>query len=225
VRLVPRLASPVGFGLALLFFLLPFVAVACEAPGLGSVEISYTGVDLATGGKASVETAGDFGTTPVPPVQNNENAPTPDVQVLAIITVALLAIGLGVSLAPTARTRLFGAGGAAILGGALLIVTEAVAQSNLSSALQDAAAKEANKPGEIPINLTGGLLDDMVQTRTGFWLSLVAVILVLLVNAGALLWPRLRTAIRPAPAGPPIDQPPLAAPPPREPEDERPQPQ
>ena len=46
-RLVPRLASPVGFGLALLFLLLPFVAVSCQAPGLGSVEISYTGVDLA----------------------------------------------------------------------------------------------------------------------------------------------------------------------------------
>jgi hypothetical protein len=201
VRLVPRLASPVGFGLALLFFLLPFVAVSCEAPGLGSVEITYTGVDLATGGKASVDTVGDVGSVSAPPVQDNEDAPQPDVQVLAIVTVALLAIGLGVSLAPlVARTRLLGAGGAAVLGGALLIVTEAVARSNLSSALREAAAKEVDKPGDVPFNLSGSLLDDMVRTRIGFWLSLTAVILVLLFNAGVFLWPRIRAATQPTPA-------------------------
>lgn len=220
VKLVPRLASPVGFLLALVFFLLPFVAVSCEAPGLGSVEISYTGVDLATNGNASVETVGEFGDAPAPPVQDGEDAPKPDVQVLTIITMVLLAAGLAVSLVPVARTRLLGAGAAAVLGATLLIITEAVAQSNLRSALQDAAAREgANKPGELPLNLTSSLLDDMVQSRAGFWLSLIAVLLVLAYNAGVLVWPRIRAATTPAvaQAPPPIDAPPPPPPPPVQP--------
>jgi hypothetical protein len=220
VRLVPRLASPVGFLLALLFFLLPFVAVSCEAPGLGSAEISYTGVDLATGGEPTVKTEGDLTSELGAPVPKKDTAPDPGGQLLAIVTVALLVIGLGVSLVPVARTRLLGAVSTAVAGGTLLIITEASVQSNLITALTDAARKEAstNPDGNpLNINMTSGIFDNMVQSRVGFWLSLIAIILVLLFNAGVLLWPRIRAATRqPAPAtGPPVD--PAAAPPVAEP--------
>jgi hypothetical protein len=211
----PRLASPIGFGLALLLFLLlPFVAVSCEVPGLGSAELSYSGADLVGNADPSVSTEGEFDSGgEAAPITDNENPPTPGGggQVLAIITLVLLVGGLGVSLIPLARTRLVATAGAALLGGVGLITTQAVTQSNLSSAILDAAQKEStSSPDDLPINLTSGLIDDMVQTRFGFWLSLIAVFLVLLYSAGTLLLPRIRAATAQstsAPSDPPPAEP------------------
>src|SRR6266545_5626590 len=106
----PRLASPIGFGLALLLFLLlPFVAVSCEVPGLGSAELSCSGADLVGNADPSVSTEGGFDSGgEAAPITDNENPPTPGGggQALAIITLVLLVGGLGVSLIPLARTRL-----------------------------------------------------------------------------------------------------------------------
>ena len=194
MQLVRRLASPVGFLLALLFLLLPFVAASCEAPGLGSVEVSYTGVDLATGGKPTVHTEGDLTSEHGAPVPTADDAPRAGAQALAIITVALLVAGLGISLAPVVRIRTFGAIGASVAGGALLIVTEAMAQSNLKPAVADGVQRLlADKPGDVAVDptLAGRNLDDLVHSQIGFWLSLVAAILVLLVNVTMLLSPRI----------------------------------
>jgi hypothetical protein len=226
MKLVPRLASPVGFLLALLFFFLPFVAVSCDVPGVGSAGASYTGLDLVTNGRASVELSGAFEDLKNADPRNDTKVQVPKeadsadtgVQALAIITVALLAIGLGVSLVPVLRTRMVGAMAAAVAGGALLITTEAVAQSNLESTLIDSTRQSiATNPGDSPINfngLTDSLFADMVHSRYGFWFSLVAVILVLLYNGGTLLWPRIRAVTQTAGQAPP------AAPPPPPPADE-----
>lgn len=225
---VPRLASPVGFLLAALFFLLPFVAVSCEAPGIGSASASYTGLDLVTNGEPSVETTGAFNelkdadpnnATKVD-VPQQADAAGPGTQTLAIITLALLVIGIGVSLAPVLRVRTFGVLGAAAAGGALLIATELVAQSNLESALRDSAKEATSSPADGLPNISGFLFDDLVHSRFGFWLALVAVLLVLVYNAGLLLWPRIRAASMPAAA--PLPPPPPA---PVEPEGEPPPPQ
>ena len=192
MKLARRLASPVGFLLALLFLLLPFVAASCDAPGLGSAEISYTGVDLATGGKPNVTTTGELTRENGAPVPTEDSAPDPGVQLLTIITMALLAIGLGISLAPVVRTRTFGAIGAALAGGTMLIVTQAVAQSHLTTPLLEGLRQLADQP----VAVSGGV-DDLVHSRFGFWLSLIAVILVLLYNVGSLLEPRIRAARRP----------------------------
>jgi hypothetical protein len=217
VKHAPRLASPIGFALALLLFLLlPFVAVSCEVPGLGSAELSYSGADVVGAAEPSVSTEGEFGDESAAPVTDSENPPTPGGggQVLAIITLVLLAGGLGVSLFPLARTRLVASAGAALLAVIALITTQAVAQSNLSSAILDAAQKEsAASPGDVPFNVTSGLVDDMVQTRVGFWLALILVALVLLYNGGVLLLPRIRAAqaraSAPASQEPPPDAEPI----------------
>jgi hypothetical protein len=208
VRHAPRLVSPVGFGLALLLFLLlPFVAVSCDVPGLGSAELSYSGADVVGAAEPSVSTEGEFGSEDAAPVTDSENPPTPGTgsQVLAILTLALFTGGLGVSLFPAARTRLVGAAGAALLGAIALIITQVLAQSNLSSAILDAAQREgAGRPDDdIPINLTSSLVDDMVETRVGFWLSLLAVSLVLAYTGYLLLAPRLRAGTARAAGGPP----------------------
>src|SRR5689334_22022375 len=104
--LLPRLISPAGFLLALAFFLLPFAAVSCEVPSVGSVEASYTGVDLITGGDPSTTTTGEFTSDSSSPVKKDDPVPKTDVQVLAIITAVLLAAGLVASAAPGIRTRL-----------------------------------------------------------------------------------------------------------------------
>ena len=192
MKLVRRLASPVGFLLALLFLLLPFTAASCDAPGLGSVTVSYTGIDLATGGSPSVTTEGELTRENGAPVPTAESAPKAGAQVLAIITMALLALGLGVSLAPNLRIRTFGALGAATAGATMLIVTEASAQSTMKPQLADGAQRLlSDRPGEI--NLAGTNLDDLVHSEVGFWLSLIAAVLVLLVNVGFLVssWIRL----------------------------------
>jgi len=47
--LLTRLLSPAGFGLVLLFFLLPFVAISCDTSA-GAVEATFTGTDMLIGG-------------------------------------------------------------------------------------------------------------------------------------------------------------------------------
>lgn len=195
VKLARHLASPVGFLLALLFLLLPFVAASCDASALGSAEVSYTGVDLATGGDPSVTTTGELTRENGAPVPTEESAPDPGVQALAIITVALLVIGLGVSLAPVVRTRTLGAIAAAVAGCTMLIVTQAVAQANLKPPLIDGMRQLAGQP-EAVLN-PSGTIDDLVHSQIGFWLSLIAVILVLLFNVGLLLEPRIRKTEQP----------------------------
>lgn len=192
VSLLPRLVSPAGFVLALLLFLFPFVAVSCEAPGLGSIEVSYTGADLATGGDPSVETVGDFGREAGDPVQDNENPPDPGARLLAILTLLLIFTGLAVSFLPTARLRLVGAVSAAALAGVMLVVTESVAQSNLESSLIETARQEASAPGEEPFTLTKSIADDMVEPRVGFWLTLIVLALVLLANLALAIRARTR---------------------------------
>jgi hypothetical protein len=190
VKLVRRLVSPVGFLLALLFLLLPFTAASCDAPGLGSLEGSYTGVDLVTGGDPTITTDGELTRENGAPIPTPQEAPRPEVQILAIVTVAVLVAGIGVSLTPVVRIRTLGAIGAAAAGAALLISTEAAAQSHLKPAVSDGLQRVlANRPGEAfpSFNLTGQNLDELVHTEIGFWLSLIAAILVLLVNAGFLV--------------------------------------
>jgi hypothetical protein len=192
MTLLKRLVSPAGFALALLFFLFPFSAVSCEAPDLGSVEITYTGVDYATGGDPDVETVGDFGREAGDPVADNENPPEPDVAPLTLITLVVILCGLATVLLPTARLRLSVSVGAAALSAALLVVTQILATGNLESSLIDTARDVGTGPGEEPFTLTESIADDMVDTRIGFWLSLVALVLVLLFQAATAVRERSR---------------------------------
>jgi hypothetical protein len=189
MRLLSRLASPAGFVLAALFFLFPFVAVSCDAPQLGgSIEISYTGVDLATGGDPTVETIGGFGREPGDPVADEEDPPYPGVQALALVTLLLTVAGLVLSVLPAARIRLYGAVAASLLGGVLLVVTQSVAHGNLVSSIV-ASARDGDQDA---LNLTEGIADEIVQTRIGFWLTLAVLVLLLGFNVAIAVRERLR---------------------------------
>lgn len=199
MKSLPRLVGPVLLGFVLLAFLLPFVAVSCDVPGAGSFEADWTGVDLATGGDPSLETAG---TDQPSPVEANESPPEPSVQVLAIITVVLVVAGLVVSLLPLARIRMLAVAGAAGLAGVLLVVTQSVAKSNLTSALlAEVNRQSSQRPTDSPPAITQSQIEEILGTRIGFWLALIGLILVLLFTIAVLVRDRPR-APRPPPAAP-----------------------
>jgi hypothetical protein len=172
-----KLLSPAGFLLALLLFALPFVAVSCDAGAAGSFDVSYTGVDLATGTKPSIEASGALapsGGGPVDPA----DAPDPGVHVLAILTAALLVVGIGTVLLRRARRRRFAAAGVAVAAGALLISTELTAMAHLRAPAQRVIESQA--PGTN--DGMAAALDEVIQTRIGFWLVLAVLILIIVLN-------------------------------------------
>jgi hypothetical protein len=178
--LARRLLNPAGFGLALLFFALPFVAVSCDAGQAGSIEVSYTGVDLATGATPGITATGGLSASAGGPAADAGDAPNPGVQVLAILTAVTLVAGAGTSLLQPARARLLATAGAAVAAGGLLVSTELVAMAKLRTPVGNLI--EAQFP-DTTAGL-GGVLDDAIQTRVGFWLALAALALVLAGNIG-----------------------------------------
>src|SRR5574338_644746 len=62
--LLERLASPAGFAVALLLFLLPFLTVSCEASSDSTpvrVDATFTGIDLLVGGSPDLSAVGGQG--------------------------------------------------------------------------------------------------------------------------------------------------------------------
>jgi hypothetical protein len=171
--------SPAGFALALLFFVLPFVAVSCDAGQAGSFDVSYSGFDLATGAQPSISASGSLAPAGGGPIDPG-NAPDPGVHLLAILTAVFLLAGLVISLFGPVRIRLVGIAGAAVAAGGLLIWTEATAMSQLRTPVQNAILSQVQ-------GTTEGMdaaLDDAINTRIGFWLALAALILVLVFTVG-----------------------------------------
>lgn len=195
---VRRLVSPAGFLLALLFFLLSFASVTIDAGEFGSLEGSYTGLDLVTNGAPSVSATGPLGDAPkTDSVDSAENVPTGSV-ILAVITALLLLGGLIATLKPmpVAAARARGPGGViglSVVAIALLVITEMVFSSSMRSALADALQ------GTTSFGVTGS-----TRTGLGFWLALLTLVLVFGFAVGSMLWDRMqRTAAEQQPPAQP----------------------
>jgi len=147
-------------------------AISCTDPALGYLDVSYTGLDLATGGTPTVsleDPSGSLTTTGVD--ADTDSPPEPGVQVLAIITAAVTAAGLGTIAIGSARLRMAVTGAIAAVAGVLLSITELVALANLDSEIR----------ARVRIQFPTFDLD-VVHPRIGFWLSLTALALVMVVN-------------------------------------------
>ena len=172
-----RILSPAGFLLALLLFLLlPFVSVSCEAPMIGSAEASYNGATLIGNGKPSVDSTGLMAdqSGPLKSVQSgDDDTPATDVSVLAIISAVLIAAGAATALLPRARVRFLSAGVVALLAGAGLVTLQLITRSHLSSSLREAAGKDLNELPEELNFMKGIRLEDLVHTKIGFWLAII----------------------------------------------------
>lgn len=183
----PRLASPSVFVLVLLLFLaLPFLSVSCEVPDVGSIGADFRGAHLVSGAEPEVQIPpglGDMGAQVPGSDQSDQPLPDPGVQPLAIIVALVLAAGVVLGLLPRlvsgVRRRMFGGAALASLAGVLMIVTQAVAQSNLTDRLaEDAKTLGEDTPGPEEIS------DKIVHTGVGFWLSLVLLFVIALGSVG-----------------------------------------
>jgi hypothetical protein len=174
--LLSRLLSPAGFGLVLLFFLLPFVAISCTTPG-GSVKASFTGTDMIVGGKPEISGPG-IG----PKDQDSLHALMAPAEKkittegLAIATAVVIFVGMLAGLFPERLGRHAMGSGLAALAIALLVWAELRSIDRLQAFRATSA---------------GGMLEAPPAGRTapeyGFWLATVALGLLLLGHGVALV--------------------------------------
>ncbi len=189
--LLSRLLSPAGFVLVGLLFLLPFVGVSCSAPEIGSVDASYSGFDLVTGGDPAYEVDSPIADQAAPP---GLEMPTPGVTPLAVAVLVLLLVGVGCALLARPTVRLAVAGGVAALAAVLLVVTEVVARSGLVDSIAEAAVVVRQSTSQNLDPVTGkDFLAGVVGIRFGFWVTLGALVVL---SAGNLVAVR-RVAARP----------------------------
>jgi hypothetical protein len=143
--LLDRLASPAGFALALLLFLLPFITVSCEASLTGSparVDATFTGVDLLVGGspELSAQAGQGFHAEPGQDVVAQVDAEFSEYyppQPLAILAALSLLMGLVAALVLPALTRAWSSVAAAALATVLLAIEVLiVAPARFTSAME-----------------------------------------------------------------------------------------
>jgi hypothetical protein len=188
VKLLSRLMSPAGFGLVLvLFFLLPFLSVSCDVPGSGRTAADYTGAHLVGDATPEWVVPADLDELlSVPnesPVEDVPRVPA-GVQVLAIVLVVLAVGGVVAGFLPNVRARLAGSAALAAATLAVAVVTLLVALSNLREALLPQARELAD--GDRTMS-PEELVADVLHVEPGFWLVALALVMLLLGNAGALL--------------------------------------
>jgi hypothetical protein len=195
LKVLSRVASPAGFVLVLLlFFLFPFVSVSCDVPGYGDAGVSYTGSHLVSGASPAVPSElRELARDPETPVELVE-PPEPGVQVLAIALAVLAAAGVLTLLVPQLKARLLG--GAMVAAGTLVVtvVTMAVAQSNIESAMLDAVTHSGVAKDDEMQRFTDAA-DKLTHTEVGFWLMVVLLALITVTSGTlGLFGDRLRAA-------------------------------
>lgn len=182
-KLLARLGSPAGFGLALLLFLvLPFVSVSCDIPSMGKMGADYSGADVAFSGEPTVEVppeardlTNDLGAT-----TSEENPPDPGGTALAIVAGALMLLGVAAAALPRLRSRLLGGAVLALLAAVAIVLTQLLAQSNLRTVLLDDARNTGAAEGPLG---TEDLVGQLITSEIGFWLTVLVLAAIAAANA------------------------------------------
>ena len=179
-----RLISPAGFLLALMLFLfLPFLAASCDLPADSasgrpamSDGVSYTGAELAI----RQHTISSAAPIPGEAQEAFEQGLTLSgaTQVLAIATIAVLALGCITSLLRTRKVHALTAVVISGIGLILLVLTEFVAVGKLT----DILAPVPGTLGAFGVGDQSTNVADYVHVKLGFWLSGAALLAVLLLN-------------------------------------------
>jgi hypothetical protein len=182
-----RATSPTFLVLALLCFVLPFIAVSCDSPGgYGRVSqggtTSYTGLELSTGGAPQVTK--DH--LQPPPQQRRDRLDWQPLTVLA----GLLVLG-GVTASVTLRRRRGEATAAVTVAAAIVL---GLAQLHTRSVLTSRVAEQTG--------LSQRDAAKHVATQYGFWLCLLLVLLAALAALIEVVIGRLRRGGR-GPGPPP----------------------
>ncbi len=164
----------------------------------GSISADYTGARLATGADPQVEIPKGLEDI----ADELLDVLDPGVRVLALVVALLLVAGVVLPFVPRLghelRHRMFGGAALAVLAGALMVVTQVVAQANLTDRLTDYAEKlSQNEP--VP-NIDR--IDELIHAEVGYWLSLVGLILIAGLSVGTVFKDKISPAARSSPTRP-----------------------
>jgi len=183
LRRVGRWFSPTTLVLAGRCFTLPFVTVACDTPGgFGRVApggtTTYTGLDIATGDEPTVSPPDKV--RPQSQWRDDRLAPQP----VATITLLLILAGAVATVVATdVRVRRASATAFATGAAVLLVVNQALVESNLTTMV----GEQITTP--LP---AGKVVRDYVQTGEGFGFCLVLLLATTAANAIGLFRARPR---------------------------------
>jgi hypothetical protein len=191
--LIGRLLSPAGFGLVLIFFLLPFLTVSCGS-GDSKIQSSFTGLALATGGDPSVANTEPLKAGQLVAIFADSLHPEP------LMLLAALAVFAGMAVA-FLRDRVTHHGASlvlAILACGLLVAEIRHAPSRIIAVL---ATVGSDSGPTTPVGWT-------MRPQFGFWLATGALVVLAASHASALVRATQRPTVQPAePVDPPPDDP------------------
>jgi hypothetical protein len=180
--LLGKLFSPAGFGLVLLLFFLPFVAVSC-GPAEHRVTATYSGLDMVVG-NAPYFSGPDIR----PDDQTNVSALFQDQytnEPLALTAAVIVFVAMGAALLNQRRLRHFGAITAAAVAAALLLAGE---------------IRSIDRLNHVQLRDNTGQITDLspvnAQPRIGFYLAMAILLALVVGHAIALSRPPPATAAR-----------------------------
>ena len=211
-----RLAGPAGLIMAGLCLLLPFLSASCAVEEKPRVQwrVTYTGVDVLTGGRPEVAYTDDADRQPIRTMDEREAnrvlgaspAPLPP-QPVAWLAVALMTAALAAAALPSRMWRATATGGlalaaAVVLGGATVLArrdaTDAVAA--VLSGLTSTRSTPRTAGPELRAWEYYDQVADTFRYGYGFWLALVALSAVGVASTVQAVRAPLDESDRPAPA-------------------------
>jgi hypothetical protein len=186
--LINKLLSPAGFGLVMIFFLLPFFTVSCGVDENSTVRTTFTGLTLATGSQPKVEDQTPEQAAKLLSIFPSSFYP----EVLVVLAALAVLAGLVVGFLRASAARHVASLSLAVVAVALLVLEIRHAPSRVVDAL--ATLYDPEKPGPA--------LQWAVHPQYGFWLA-VGLLVVLAGYHAAMLVQTARAMSSPAATGPP----------------------
>jgi hypothetical protein len=172
--LLGRLLSPAGFGLVLIFFLLPFTTVSCGS-ATEKAEATFTGLDMAIGGVPTV-TSPDKDAGSARELGQLVLAES-DLEPLALLAAVTVLAGMAVGLLRSRRVRHGAAAAAAVAAVALAVAAIMRVPGHVDRFLANVSGAEGLPAGMTTSN----------TIRYGFWLALITLVGLAAGNGFALL--------------------------------------
>jgi hypothetical protein len=208
-RMTPRtrrLAGPAGLIMAGLCLLLPFMSASCAAPGPPRVQwqVTYTGVDVLTGGRPAVAFTEDADREPMHDLDDAEirrvlgAPPTPlPPQPTAWLAAALMVAALAATALPSRLWRRTATAGLSIAAAIVLVGATILARRDATDAVAAVLIGVAAPPpsmSDIRAWESYGEVRDTFRYLYGFWLAVAALSAVGVANTvGALRKPAADT--------------------------------
>jgi len=172
--LLGRLLSPAGFGLVLIFFLLPFATVSCGS-ATEKADATFSGLNMAVATTPTVSspdsdpgTARELGALILSEI---------DLEPLALLAALTVLAGMAVGLLRRRRLRHGAAGAAAVAAAALIVGAIVRVPGHVDAFIANVAGAEGMPEG---VTATSHI-------RYGFWLALVTLVGLAAGNGFALL--------------------------------------